>query len=140
MVFVGCAISTLDTTGRSKTEELGEDKEVAVESHLGIRRGLLGKLGCDIDFLLLELLRQGLLLLGKTSPVFLVNLLVLSQLLLELEELGLQLRLLEVGGLLVGVDDLEGYELVERLAGVFGNKGVGFGNVGLGDAVRIPSQ
>jgi hypothetical protein len=42
----------------------------------------------------------------------------LRQLLLELSELGLQSGLLEDLGLLVGVDDLGGNQLIERLVSV----------------------
>lgn len=69
-----------------------------------------------------------------------VDLLVLSELLLELEKLGLQGRLLEVSGLLVGIDDLEGYELVERLAAVLSDEVVDLGSVGLPTYRQYPGK
>lgn len=61
----------------------------------------------------------------------LVDLEVLVQLLLELVELLLQCGLLEDLCFLVGVDDSGGDELVNALALVLGQEGVGFRSVGL---------
>jgi hypothetical protein len=58
---------------------------------------------------------------------------VLGELLLELEQLGLQGRLLEVGGLLVGVDDLGENKVIERLVVMLGDDGIDLGGVGLRD-------
>lgn len=102
------------------------------DSSLGIFFGLLRELSDEIGLLLLELLRQGLCLIRKTSPVLLVDLLVLRQLLLELGELGLQHGLLLVSRLLVGINDLKCHKFVERLAAVLGYDVVDSGSICLG--------
>ena len=131
--LVRAAVGILGTAGRGKTKELGENQEVAAEGGDRIRLGLLCDLGNGIRLLLLEFRRQSLLLLCETSPRFLIDLLVLGELLLELEQLGLQRGLLQVGGLLVGIDDLGGHEVVEGPGAVLGNEGVNLGRVGLGN-------
>lgn len=78
MVLVRRAIGALHAACRGQAEELGEDKQLVMESRTGICRGLLGELGDDICLLLLKLLRQGLFLLGEASPVLLIDLLELS--------------------------------------------------------------
>ena len=137
--LVGGAVGILGTAGRRKAKELRENEEVVAEGLVGIRLGLLCELGNRVRLLLLELIRQGLLLLGEPSPVFLVDLLVLGELLLELEQLGLQRRLLQVGGLLVGIDDLGSHKVIERLGAVLGDDGVDLGGIGLEDKLSVPS-
>jgi len=63
--------------------------------------------------------------------VFLVDLLVDGQLLLVLVQLGLEAGLLEICRLLVGVDDLGSYELVERLSLMLRNNVIDLGGIGL---------
>jgi hypothetical protein len=132
-ILVRGAVRILDAAGGRKAEELGENEEVVVERGVGVRLGLLCKLGDSIRLLLLQLLRQSLLLLSQADPVFLVDLPVLGELLLELEQLRLQGRLLEVGGLLVGVDDLGENKVIERLVVMLGDDGIDLGGVGLRD-------
>jgi hypothetical protein len=64
----------------------------------------------------------------------LVDLLVLCELFLDLNNLGLQAWLLLDLGFLVGVDGLTGDKLVEGLAGVLGYDLVDLLGVGLGEA------
>lgn len=130
-VLVRRRIRILGTAGGRKAEELREDEEVVVEGNSGVRLGLLRELSDRIGLFLGELVRQGLLLLLEPHTELLVDLLVLRELLLELEQLGLEGGLLEVRGLLVGVDDLGRHELVERLAPILGDDGVDLGGVGL---------
>jgi hypothetical protein len=102
---------------------------------LGVRLGLLLNLGDGLGLLLLKLLRQGFLnpgsLHGHSDSVFLVDLLVLGQAVLQLGKLGLQGGFLEKLGFLVGIDDLGGNEIVEAFARVLGSEGIGFGSVRL---------
>lgn len=140
LALVRRALGILSTASRSEAKELRECEELGAEGCVGIRLGLLGELGNRIGLLLLKLLRQSLLLLRQADLVFLIGLLVLSELLLELEELGLQRGLLEVGGLLVGIDDLEGHELVEGLAAVLGDDVVDLGGVGLAGIISAVSS
>lgn len=60
-----------------------------MEGSVGTRIGLLGELSNKVGLLLVKLLRQDLLLLGEASAEVLIDLLVLGELLLELEQLGL---------------------------------------------------
>lgn len=60
-----------------------------------------------------------------------MDFLVLSKLLLILDQGSLESRLLLNLGLLVGIEDLFGDEFIERFAGVLGEKRISLGGVGL---------
>lgn len=63
--------------------------------------------------------------------MFLVDLLMLGELLLKLKELSLKSWLLQVGGFLIGVDNLLRDKLVECLCAVLGYEMVDFSSIGL---------
>ena len=130
-ILVGSAVGILSATGRGKAEELGEVEQAVVELLVGIGLGLLLKLSSKLGLLLGKLVVEGLLLLGEADLVVSIKLLDESKLLVKLEELGLEGRLLEVCSLLVGIDDLERHQVVERLVAVLGYQVVNLGSIGL---------
>lgn len=130
-ILVGSAVGILGATGRGEAEELREVEQAVVELLVGIGLGLLLELSNKVGLLLSELVAKGLLLLGQVDLVLSIKLLEESNLLVKLEELGLQGGLLEVCSLLVGIDDLEGHQVVERLVAVLGYQMVNLGSIGL---------
>lgn len=130
-ILVGSAVGILSATGGGKAEELGKVEQAVVELLVGISLGLLFEFSLELSLLLGKLLVERLLLLGQADLVVSIELLDESKLLVKLEELGLEGRLLEVGGLLVGVDDLESNQVFERLVAVLGYQMVDLGGIGL---------
>lgn len=117
-VLIESAVGILSTACGSEAKKLRQNKEVVVQGSLNVGSGLLSELSHEIGLFLLELLLQGLLLVCQAGPELLVKFLVLGELLLEREELGLKLRTLEMGSLLIGIDDPGSDKLVKGLAGM----------------------
>lgn len=130
-ILVGSAVGILSATGRGEAEELREVEQAVVELLVGIGLGLLLELSNKVGLFLGKLVAEGLLLLGQADLVLSIKLPEESKLLVELEELGLQGRLLEVCGLLVGIDDLERHQVVKGLAAVLSYQVVDLGSIGL---------
>jgi hypothetical protein len=134
-VLVQRRVSILGTARSSKPKELRDSKEALPQLPLRASLARLPDLPQGLRLVLLkrrrEVLLEALLLRLQTGLVVGVDLPELAELLLELGELGLQGGLLQDLGLLVGVDDAGGDELVEGLFRVLAEKGVGFGSVEL---------
>lgn len=112
---------------RGEPEELGDKQKIRSLCLLEFGLGLSNCVGLGLLQPLLPFCFVG----GGLGAVLLIELEVLVQLRLKLRELFLQLRLFEDLGLLIGVDDAGGDELIDGLALVFGEEGVGFRCVGL---------
>lgn len=140
-ILVGSAVGILSATGRGKAEELREVEQAVVELLVGIGLGLLLELGNKVGLFLGKLIGEGLLLLGQADLVLSIKLSEESKLLVKLEELGLQGGLLEVCGLLVGIDDLERHQVVKGLGAVLSYQVVDLGSIGLdwGNTMSVSS-
>ena len=134
-VLVQRGVGLLSTARSRKAEELRQGQEVLTHGPLSNGIGLLLDLLHGVGLLLLKPLNdiflEPLLLGVQASAVVGVDLLVLGELLLHLGDLGLQAGLLEDLGLLVGVDNAVGDELVEGLSGMFGEERIRSGGVDL---------
>lgn len=136
-VLIAVRVALLGAARGGKTQELREVEEGFVELLVVLaREPLLLLLQCVGDGLLAatggRLLELGALSLCLGLELAL-QLLKLTQLLLKLGDLGGQGRLALQLGLLVGIDDLLGDQIVERLVGVSCNMSFGLGDVGLGE-------
>lgn len=136
-VLVGSGIGILGPSSGGQSQELSQDQQTVVLYFLGIGGSFLGRGYEGIGLFLLQSLRQVLLNLGLVRctlrSVLGFYLLVLGELLLHLSELRLELGFLEDLGLLIGVDDLGSYELLQGLFLVLLDQCVGLGNIGLGN-------